>query len=152
MQAITALLGLVVAVFGISFVANRDGGAPAGSAEVRILSTSVGEAVSGNGEYLRLHADQEEIVLLVRLEGDTSWTPIDVSRDPTRVDDATNTEDGTWSARAPLRATTATFLPVVVRAGTLGVDAPSLEELKTEGSDASIVIASGEPVEATASP
>ena len=151
LQAITALLGLVVTVFGVSFVATQ-GGQPGGSAEVRILSTSVGEAVSGSGEYLRLRADEEEIVLLVRLEGEESWTPIDVSRDPTRVDDATRTEDGTWSARAPLRATAATFLPVVVRSDLLGVDDTALEELQAEGGGASMVIASGEAVEATASP
>ncbi len=151
-QAVTALLGLIVTVFGISFVANRGGQPTAGAAEVRILSTSVGETVSGSGEYLRLRTGEEEIVLLVRLEGEERWTPIDVSRDPIRVDDATRTEDGRWSARAPLRATTATFVPVVVNAGALGVDDTTFEELRAEGTGASAVIASGQAVEATASP
>jgi hypothetical protein len=152
LQAITALLGLVVTVFGISFVANRGAQPAPGVAEVRLLSTSVGETVSGSGEYLRLRAGEEEIVLLVRLEGEQRWTPIDVSRDPTRIDDATRTEDGTWSARAPLRATTATFVPVVVNAGAMGIDDTTFEELRAEGVDASMVIASGQAVEATAAP
>lgn len=154
-QAFAALLGLVVTVFGIGYVANRDNDAGernATGAEVRVLSTSVGDAVGGTGEYLRLRSDEEEILLLVRLEGDDQWTPIEVSREPSSVDEAAGLEDGTWTAEAPLRATTATFLPVVIRSAGLGLDAPSLDELRAEGADASLVVASGAPVEATPAP
>ena len=149
-QAIVAVLTLGVAVFGIGAAVNRDNGAtPTVDPQVRIVSSNVGDPVSGSGEYVGLRPAQQEIYLLVQLDGATTWTALEVTLEPTRVDEPTGTEDGLWSATAPVAATSATFQAVITSAGSMGVTDTFLDELRADGPEASSVVAAGEPVVVT---
>lgn len=146
-QAIVAVLTLVVTVFGIGFAVTRDDPGAQSGAEVSLASSAVGDTISGSGSYLRLRPTNQEIYLLVQLDGASSWTPLEVALEPTRIDEPTGTQDGRWSAEAPVGATSATFLPVIMAAGSMGVSDTALDELRADGPDARGVVAFGEPVE-----
>lgn len=148
-QAIVAVLGLAVTVFGVGVAVNHNDGvvAPVDAEVLPGASYAVAPTISGRGNYLRLRPADQEIYLLVKVDGASAWTVLEVTLEPTRVDEPTGTEDGLWSAQAPVSATSATFVPVILSAGSMGVTDTGLDELRADGPDARGVVAAGEPVE-----
>ena len=148
-QALTALAGLVVTVLGIGYLTRSDGGDPPAAREVWIVQSSVGSEVSGSGEYRGLRIGEEEIVLLVAVEGEDRLIPVKAEREPDAAATSPGIEAGDWEAVALISANAATLQPIFVPAGIFGAGGDALEQLATEGADADFVIAAGEAVQAS---
>lgn len=152
-QALTGIAALVATVLGIGAVTSNDqNGSPSPEprrAQVWVVRSAIGpEEITGSGEYRGLLAQEEEVLLLVQVDGEGAWVPVEAQRTPDET--SAGVEDGAWEARAPMGATAAVLQPVVVPVGLLGAGGEALEELASAGPEADFVIVAGDPVEAEA--
>lgn len=149
LQAIAAIIAILIPLLGINAVLSRDDVAEA-VASVTTMQHGP-DGVRSEGDYRALRIGEEEIFIIGRPGDDAEadqFTTVRAQRTPTETDEAAGTEDGTWTARMPIDITEPwTFQVLIARAGVQGIDDPGLlEELRTSGPDASVVLHASDPV------
>jgi len=153
-QAVTAVLALLVAIVGVVFTGIQIFGDKAVAtpivikAEAFIEAVTVGDTeVTGRGQFRNVDLAAEEILFIGKLESETPgvWLPVeaDVQPEPTASAGGERVS-GAWEAVRPyLEHGAYEWRVVVVPAGSGAGD--GLADLKANGADASIVLAASAP-------